>query len=644
MPKRRTGPSTRKGLARQCCASKAANVDRGVLRIAGRSCVGAADLIERATSGWRVYTATSRLKLWKRFSHPKSWPAGQVLIVLLQIAAHLSVLQSQHPFSRQRPKEPNLEHFSVTSDLAGMRSTGENLSPQTGELYRQASLAWHEHRFEKAIDLFEKSVEQEPDNPICLINLARAYGLNFQYTMSAETKQKVTERFGDQANVHYMLGESEFRYRNFDLADAHFHSALSLGLDQLQQIRAEVYRARIAERLHRLEDAEAFVNRALNKNPDHPMARLTKAKILERQDRSGPAVKIYEGLANGQNFVSHVRATAWYAIAKSLESEGRFDDAFHAFCSAKQMYQPHCQKVRDAAIAMRDRNYELFASMQKIDFDNWRQDLTQFDSLDCRGIAWLIGHPRSGTTLTNQIVKGHSKLVSADEVQVFPGSTVPRLFRAVATEPNQALLSVLNQADPAKLNPLRKLFVSQIENVLQQSIGDRLLFNKNPDLTLLLPAICRVFPESRFLFTVRDPRDVIISCFTKSLPLNPITVDYFTIASTAARYAASINFWLKARDFLSDNWLEVRYEDTVNDLENQARRMLGFLGLDWDEKVLDFDRRSQNEQVNSPTYVDVTRPVYKSSIGRWRNYEKQLRPVYDLLVPYLRQFGYDEVP
>jgi hypothetical protein len=92
---------------------------------------------------------------------------------------------------------------------------------------------------------------------------------------------------------------------------------------------------------------------------------------------------------------------------------------------------------------------------------------------------------------------------------------------------------------------------------------------------------------------------------------------------------------------LRNPWIEVRYEDTVADLEQQARKVLGFLGLPWDDVVLEYHRRAQRKHVHSPTYEAVTRPVYTSSINRWRNYAAQLEPSMAILRPYVEAFGYD---
>jgi hypothetical protein len=98
--------------------------------------------------------------------------------------------------------------------------------------------------------------------------------------------------------------------------------------------------------------------------------------------------------------------------------------------------------------------------------------------------------------------------------------------------------------------------------------------------------------------------------------------------------------WLKFRTMIKNSWIEVRYEDVVADMATQARRVLEFLGLEWNDVVLSYRDRAQKKHVHSPTYEAVTKPVYTTSIGRWRNYEAQLESCLKTLKPYIEAFGY----
>src|SRR6185295_9521838 len=127
------------------------------------------------------------------------------------------------------------------------------------------------------------------------------------------------------------------------------------------------------------------------------------------------------------------------------------------------------------------------------------------------------------------------------------------------------------------------------------------------------------FPEFKTLVALRDPRDVVLSCFMLYLPLIPLSVNFLTLERTARRYALDMSAWLKLRPLFPRPWLEVRYEDLVANLPAQAQRVLTFLGLSWDPAVLAFQERAQAKAVLSPTYAAVTQPVHTRAVGRWRH-------------------------
>jgi len=153
--------------------------------------------------------------------------------------------------------------------------------------------------------------------------------------------------------------------------------------------------------------------------------------------------------------------------------------------------------------------------------------------------------------------------------------------------------------------------------------------------------VARIFPEARFLVAIRDPRDVCLSCFMQPLALNPVSSAYLSLAGTVTQYASVMGFWRTILPRLRNAWVEVRYEDVVADLEASSRRALAFLDVGWNEEVLRFHEHARSKPLRSPSYAEVTKPVFKGAVGRWRNYAKYLEPCMEQLIPFLRAYGYD---
>jgi hypothetical protein len=269
-------------------------------------------------------------------------------------------------------------------------------------------------------------------------------------------------------------------------------------------------------------------------------------------------------------------------------------------------------------------------------FDRWRK-LAENDSAYRIGI--LTSHPRSGTTLVEQILDSHDDLTSADEFDVFTHWVyLPIVRRFPYSTP---ILSVLDSVPAAVREKARAKYWEQTEAIFDEPIGQRLLLEKNPGMMILLPVINWAFPEMKMLIALRDPRDVVLSCFMQKVQMTPISSNWLTLGGTVDYYARVMKTWLAMRGLTVSPWLEFRYEDVVADLEREARRILEFLGLPWDEKVLKFYEHAREKIVRSPTYKEVTQPVYQKSVGRWQHYARHFEPVLEKLEPFIKEFGYE---
>jgi hypothetical protein len=186
----------------------------------------------------------------------------------------------------------------------------------------------------------------------------------------------------------------------------------------------------------------------------------------------------------------------------------------------------------------------------------------------------------------------------------------------------------------------RENYFRCLELFLRRKIGTRLLVDKNPSLNLMIPIVVRVFPETKFLVALRDPRDVVISCFKQALPLTPISSAYLSLEGAVKQYVNVIGFWLEMLPRMGNQWMYVRYEKMVEDLPAVARSVLDFLGVGFEEDVLRFYEHAQSKRVLSPSRSDVKKPLYQTAVGRWRNYEKYLEPYLGELNHFLKSFDY----
>jgi hypothetical protein len=202
-------------------------------------------------------------------------------------------------------------------------------------------------------------------------------------------------------------------------------------------------------------------------------------------------------------------------------------------------------------------------------------------------------------------------------------------------------LATLDAVPPAVLARERGLYLARMEAALGEPVGSRLHLDKNPNHTGLLPGLLRLFPRSRLVVALRDPRDVVTSCVLRTFRLSEFSVMLLDWRSAAELYAVEMGAWLRYRAALDPAcWIETRYEDGLDDPAGEMRRVVAALGLPWDDAVMDYRARIQLKVVNSPTQTEVRLPPYRSAVGRWQAYAPWLEACLPVLQPFIEAFGY----
>ncbi|HTQ97541.1 MAG TPA: sulfotransferase, partial [Candidatus Acidoferrum sp.] len=365
----------------------------------------------------------------------------------------------------------------------------------------------------------------------------------------------------------------------------------------------------------RLEEAAEFLSRA-----DHKDSRVLfqEAALRRAQGRLEEAETLFRDLLANPATNKEARIRALYELGGILDGAGQFDAAMSAWQEAKMLYGAHAAPFKANLQHMQSRAAEMEQTITTDVLDRWRADAARLQP--ARRIALLCGHPRSGTTLLEQVLDAHSDIVSAEETKLMHDEAYLPLIRDLPE--GTAILPALESASPALISRVRNNYFACADLLLRRPIGGRLLVDKNPSLNLMIPIVARIFPETKFLVALRDPRDVVVSCFMQALPLTAVSSAYLTLESAVNQYVNVMDFWLQMRPRLGGQWTEVRYEDMVDNLPAVAHSALGFLGVSYEENVLKFYEHARMKRVHSPSHADVQKPLYRTAVGRWRNYQK----------------------
>ena len=491
---------------------------------------------------------------------------------------------------------------------------------------------WAENRFNDAIELYEEAMRREPNNVRTYVFAARAYAEKNEFDRMEKTNEKLVRRAPRHPGVHHYIGETYGKLRLPDRATASYERAAHLpgaGPPTWMEL------ASLYERAHRLDEAEKLIERTVRTGFMLPLVSLVRGRIQRRQKRLAEAEATFLSTIEKVPEDSEWACQAWGELALMRDARGDFDGAVQAIGQCKAVQKSREGVYWKSSEKVHAQMREMITAISRDDFRRWQDDAQH---LALQRTALLTGFPRSGTTLLEQVLDAHPDLVSSEERDLIGRE----MFHSVAyRRGNAPLLEVMNQLTIEEIESQRRRYFAGMEYLLSEPIGSRMHLDKNPAYNLTIPLVLRVLPEARLIIALRDPRDVVLSCYLRYLPLNAVSVRFLDVKRTAERYALDMSAWLKFRDLIETPWCEVRYEDTVADLEAQARRSLDTLGVPWDNQVLNYrDRLMQSKQVTSPTYEAVAQPIYSHAIGRWKNYERLLEPALATLEPFIREFGY----
>lgn len=241
--------------------------------------------------------------------------------------------------------------------------------------------------------------------------------------------------------------------------------------------------------------------------------------------------------------------------------------------------------------------------------------------------VFLVGFPRSGTTLLDTVLSGYAELQVFEE-QPMLGQVMSRFA------------GLSNESDPDRLTDARVWYIAQAE-VLGGSASGRRIVDKHPLHMAQMPTIQRLFPEAAIVLVERHPCDVVLSCFMANFVLNPAMRSFTDLDEAARTYDAVFANWELALSLLPLRVHTVRYERMIADLEGELRPLTEFLGLPWRDDILDHQASAARRgHVRTASYAQVGQPLYGHAVERWRRYSKYLEPVLPILAPWAERMGY----
>ena len=482
------------------------------------------------------------------------------------------------------------------------------LNPENPGFLNNLALALKDaERFDEASAVLDRSLSLDPNNVKTLTYLAL---LRLDQKRSADAEmaaQRALSFARDDPEAINTMGLVRYDQQNLDDALAHFRRAIALKPD-LADAHNNI--GNLLKERGELAGACQAYERAIALDPTE-VAHYVNYVDAKQFVADDPHLASMEAISRTRHRLTD---TAQYqldfSLAKAYDDIGRYDDAFECMRRANT--------VKRRRIAYDEaRTLELFDRLRAA-FDRRLFEANRGGGCQSRLSVFVIGMPRSGTTLIEQILASHPAIHGAGELSDFD-----RLAKLMCDTQGKAFrlpedMQLLQRDD------LRKLGESYVARLQRLAPGAERVTDKMPANFLYAGLIHLALPHARIIHVLREPRDTCLSCYSKLFTEEQnFTYDLGELGRYYRKYAELMAHW---REVLPEGrMLEVRYEDVIADLEGAARRLVDHCGLDWDPRCIAF--HEARRPVRTASASQVRRPIYRTSLGRWRAYEPHLAPL-----------------
>jgi tetratricopeptide (TPR) repeat protein len=493
-----------------------------------------------------------------------------------------------------------------------------------------------------AEESFREALRLKPDFAEALNGLGLALGRMGNFGEAVESLHEALRHRPDHALIHNNLGQVFFEEEKLEDAEACFRKALGIdpndigaklklarthielddlgsALDIYEEIlsdhpesaQAWAGKAAVLDRMRRSEDAYEIVRRFSQDGPPPPGMTRLYAVLASKEHRQAKVVEELEGMLAESGLNPADRRALHFTLGKLYDQLGAFDEAFKHYEEGNRLRPTPFDP---------ENNTDSFTRRMKFYSAERLANLPRADN-ESNLLVFIVGMPRSGTSLVEQILSCHGDVYGAGELRGIwrlAASLVPDFDgrNDEAEAPVCLDQTLVSEAAERYLEQLRK------------TAGDAIrVTNKMPYNFLHLGLIALMFPRARIIHCVRDPIDTCLSCYFQNFARG--NFQSFDLGHAGLYYRQYERLMAHWGEVLDLPILEVRYEEHVAEPEKVCRDMLEFLELDWDPACLRFHESSRFTKTASRD--QVREPIYTSSAGRWRNYERHIGPLIEAL-------------
>ena len=477
-----------------------------------------------------------------------------------------------------------------------------------------------------SIVFFEKSKKLKPEFAQVYFNTALAYDRTNQIELAIENFKKVTDL--DSSNSLAFLNIGILYKKKFSSIKAKKYLSKSLDLNS-NNLLAYNELFSLYERSNQMEEYKILLDKLKKSSIEKDLFNFYYAVYNFSQKNYHKAIEVFEKINLKKEYL-HQNINKHTFLAKSYDHINKFDKAYQHFKKNNELVNSAFGKN------INEKNFVNYINQRINFFNNFKQENWKKFHIknNYKEPIFIIGFPRSGTTLLDTILRTNKF------VEVVEEKPIIRNFLIELEKRTKNDLSLLNDIDEEYIYKMQNFYFSEREKYLKNKKSD-FIIDKMPLNIIHVGEILRFFPNAKFIFALRNPYDCVLSCFMQQFDLNPAMKNFLSIEGSANLYDLVMKLWKIYTNKFQFNFHFVKYEEIVSNFEKTTKDLYNYLELTWSEDVKNFYITGKNRlDISTPSYNQVSSPLYSRSLDRWKNYKKHFVGVENILDFWVNEFNY----
>lgn len=486
-----------------------------------------------------------------------------------------------------------------------------------------------EGRFDDAFKVLSRAVELAPGD----IGARNALGLVLtrieRYREALAVFEGVCAMAPEFAGAHCARGASLEALGRLKEAEAAYRRAEELQPENLGAVQGL---ANLLSRRGAHAEARALAEDVLEAEPNFPDAVMVLAAADAAEGAAERAKQRLDLLIADERLTLQQRALAQGQLGDVLDTLNLTAEAFQAYAACNMALWRAYAPVHGEGVSALDFARAMLGELDLIPPESWTSAGGPPPADAPKAHVFLLGFPRSGTTLLEQVLASHPDVEALEERE-----TLQEAQKAFLSQPQDLIR--LAKAGEAELQPLREAYWARVKAEGGAPAG-KVFVDKHPLNTFRLPLILKLFPDAKILFARRDPRDVALSCYRRRFAMSGSAYQLLTLPGAAGYYDAAMKLADRLEAPMAARTLVVRHEGLIEDFDGAVGEVCDFLGLPWTDAMRSFADQARDRAVATPSGAQLSRGLSAEGVGAWRRYAAELAPVLPMLKPWVEAFGY----